>query len=49
MWGDGPLGRDVAGSRETVSAVTREQMLEFLRTYYVPRRHRGQRRRAGGA
>jgi predicted Zn-dependent peptidase len=36
MWGDGPLGRDVAGSRETVSAVTREQMLQFLRTYYVP-------------
>ena len=38
MWGDGPLGRDVAGSRETVSAVTRAQMLQFLRTYYVPRR-----------
>ncbi len=36
MWGDGPLGRDVAGSRETVSAVTREQMLQFLQTYYTP-------------
>jgi predicted Zn-dependent peptidase len=38
MWGDQPLGRDVAGTRETVSAVTREQMLGFLRTYYVPPR-----------
>ena len=37
LWGDGPLGRDVAGSRETVAAISREQMLDFLGQYYVPR------------
>ncbi|MGD0355012.1 MAG: pitrilysin family protein [Dehalococcoidia bacterium] len=36
MWPDGPMGRDVAGSKETVSAITRKQMLGFMGGYYTP-------------
>ncbi len=35
LWPDQPLGRDVAGSFESVNSITREQMLECLRTRYV--------------
>ncbi len=31
-----PLGREVIGTAETVGAITREQMLEFMATHYVP-------------
>lgn len=34
MWHDHPLGRDIAGSAETVGALTRTQMLEFLARHY---------------
>jgi len=36
LWQGQPLGRDVAGSKETVSAITRQQMLDFFSRYYVP-------------
>jgi predicted Zn-dependent peptidase len=34
MWRDHPLGRDVAGSAETVGTLSRAQMLEFLAQHY---------------
>lgn len=37
LWPDHPLGRDVAGDRETVGRVTREQMLDFMTQEYVPK------------
>ena len=36
MWPDQPLGWDVAGSKETVSALSRETVMEYLGTQYVP-------------
>ena len=36
MWGDRPLGRDVAGTRESVPNISREQLLEWFGTFYVP-------------
>jgi len=35
MWPDQPLGRDVAGSEASVSALTRESTLDYLRRQYV--------------
>jgi predicted Zn-dependent peptidase len=35
MWPDQPLGRDVAGSRETVSALTRDMVLGYMGRQYV--------------
>jgi len=36
MWPGKPMGRDVAGSKETVSAITREQMLGIVKKFYAP-------------
>ena len=36
LWPDHPLGRDIAGSRETVSAITQDTLLEHVRSYYTP-------------
>ena len=36
MWPDQPLGRDVAGSEASVSSLTRESTLDYLRRQYVP-------------
>ena len=36
LWPDHPLGRDIAGSRETVSAITQDMLLEHVRSYYTP-------------
>ncbi len=36
MWPGKPMGRDVAGNKETVSAITREQMLHYLNNAYTP-------------
>jgi len=36
LWPGQPLGRDIAGSKETVAALTRRQMLDFLSTHYLP-------------
>ncbi len=35
MWPDQPLGRDVAGSKDTVARMTRKDMLKYLRRQYV--------------
>jgi predicted Zn-dependent peptidase len=36
LWPDQPLGWDVAGNRETVSAITRDMALDYLHRQYVP-------------
>jgi predicted Zn-dependent peptidase len=36
LWAGHPLGRDIAGTRETVSAMTRDDMLNYLNQHYVP-------------
>ncbi len=35
LWPDQPLGRDIAGSVESVGAISREEMLKYLKTQYV--------------
>jgi predicted Zn-dependent peptidase len=36
MWGDQPLGRDIAGDEASVVGLTREQVLAHWRTHYNP-------------
>lgn len=36
MWEDQPLGRDIAGTKETVTSLSREDILHFMRTHYTP-------------
>ncbi len=36
LWPNHPLGRDVAGTRESVSTITRTQMLDYIATEYSP-------------
>jgi len=36
MWGDQPLGWDIGGTRESVSAITREDMMRYLEGHYAP-------------
>ena len=36
MWPGHPLGRDIAGSKESVTAMTRDTMLDYLRSQYLP-------------
>lgn len=36
LWPNNPLGRDVAGTAESVSAITRDTMLGYLGEQYVP-------------
>jgi len=36
MWPGKPLGRDVAGTKETVTAITRDQMIRHLDRFYTP-------------
>ncbi len=36
LWPGHPLGRDIAGSRETVSAITRDNILDYLAGHYQP-------------
>ncbi len=36
LWPDHPLGRDVAGSKESVAAITRDMMLDYLAHQYLP-------------
>lgn len=36
MWGEQPLGRDIAGSIETVSTISHHDMLHFWRQHYIP-------------
>jgi len=36
MWPGHALGRDIAGSKESVAAITRDMMLDYLSGYYHP-------------
>jgi predicted Zn-dependent peptidase len=36
MWSGHPLGRDIAGSKETVSAIDRAALLKFMNSKYTP-------------
>ncbi len=36
IWPGHPLGRDIAGTRDTVSAITRDMMLNYLESQYLP-------------
>ena len=37
LWPDQPMGRDVGGSQESVSNITREQIVDYVRRQYTPR------------
>ncbi|HLH24979.1 MAG TPA: pitrilysin family protein [Chloroflexota bacterium] len=36
LWPDQPLGRDIAGSDESVRGIRRQQMVDYLQQQYVP-------------
>ena len=36
MWPDQPLGRDVGGTRDSVSGITRDMMLDYMGRQYTP-------------
>jgi predicted Zn-dependent peptidase len=36
LWPGHPLGRDIAGTEETVSSIDRSGLIDFFSTYYVP-------------
>jgi predicted Zn-dependent peptidase len=36
QWPDHPLGRDIAGTRETVAGLSRDSMLSYLGGHYLP-------------
>jgi predicted Zn-dependent peptidase len=38
VWGDDPVGRNIAGTEETVGAISREAMVDFWRRNYRPER-----------
>ncbi|MFC1929157.1 M16 family metallopeptidase [Chloroflexota bacterium] len=37
LWSGHPLGRDIAGSLESTAAITRDMMLDYLKSQYLPR------------
>lgn len=38
LWGDNSFGMPIAGTSDTVKAIRREQVVDFFKTYYRPRR-----------
>ncbi len=38
VWGDDPVGREIAGSEETVSTMSRDEMVDFWSRNYSPER-----------
>lgn len=38
VWGDDPVGREIAGSEATVNAMTRDVMVDFFKRNYTPDR-----------
>ena len=36
LWPNHPLGRDIAGNNQSVAAITRDMMLEYLANQYLP-------------
>jgi len=37
LWPEHPLGRDIAGSKESVAAITRDTMLDYRQGQYLPK------------
>ncbi len=37
IWGDQPLGWNIAGPKSVIQKVTRKQLLDYYRKYYVPK------------
>ena len=37
LWPGHPLGRDIAGSKESVATITRDMMLDYLNSQYLPK------------
>ena len=35
-WGDGPLGRPIAGTAESIASITRDQVVRFYKRHYRP-------------
>ncbi len=35
VWGDTPMGWPIAGTRETVTAISRQQVADFIKTHYT--------------
>ena len=36
VWPDHPLGRDVAGSKETIASFDRDRLLDYMNSHYLP-------------
>lgn len=36
LWGDQPVGRDIGGSDDTVGGISREDLLSYMKKYYLP-------------
>jgi predicted Zn-dependent peptidase len=36
LWPDHPLGRDIAGTEQTVAAISRDDMLKYMEDHYLP-------------
>jgi predicted Zn-dependent peptidase len=36
LWGSQPVGRDIGGSDETVGSISREDLLNYMKQYYLP-------------
>lgn len=36
LWPDHPLGRDIAGSKETMTEISREMLLDYMESMYLP-------------
>ncbi|MFC1989516.1 M16 family metallopeptidase [Chloroflexota bacterium] len=36
LWPGHPLGRDIAGSKESMTAISRDVLLDYLKSYYIP-------------
>ena len=36
MWPDHPLGREISGSKQSVSGLTKQMLLDHMSTFYVP-------------
>ena len=37
LWPDHPLGRDIGGTKESVTGITRAQIIDFMKRQYIPR------------
>jgi len=47
LWPGQPHGRDIAGSQESVGAISQQRLVDYYRTQYVPKPSRRSTRRPG--